>query len=137
MTRQILSPLFALLIFAAHLNCVVEHQLADLLTVTIDGQTSLVKGKRIGLASKDSPPIRQDSDDCEHGCICKGATLVEGFDWSEKDEWIAPAFFCNWLSADLLTTLTATEFTNQLGQQLCCRPLRATQRCALLQSFQI
>lgn len=129
MNHQALSPLFALLIFVAHLNCVVEHGIERAFAPnrTVDASADI--------ANDLSSPV--ESNSCEHDCICKGATLADHYVLATSD---SPAFGLCFLEID------PAAFTGEGGdltdaqspqQPVGCWPLRALDRCAMLQTFLI
>ncbi len=131
MSHKILSPFFALLIFVAHLNCVVEHQLI--------GETAKVDSieKSTTAEVPVNRPVHEHSDACDHGCICKGATLANSFLFEQSDvesfcvQFFATEPFC--LSFERPESSSDKSPRNTLGGS----PLRALERCALLQTFLI
>ena len=130
MNRKALAPLFALLIFVAHLNCVLEHGTAAIpesnLTNSLDAPLNSLAPSH--------------SNDCEHatGCICKGATLVDDFVVADIE---IPAFGV--VELDELQPFAfavvppATAHEKSWSPPDCKLPMRANQRCVLLQSFLI
>lgn len=130
MNQKILSPLFALLLFVAHLNCVLEHGVSCVDTSAAIGQTIV----DLPVDSSSS----NDSDECEHGCICKGATLAEPYVLSslELSDFGVSFFFVDLpaVTAGKRTELICAE-SHQIS--IPCSPLRALDRCAILQTFLI
>lgn len=137
MNSKVLAPLFALLIFVAHLNCALEHRLCNAL------RTSSAANLHLDDSTEDGSPIAdplsqpQDDEDCEQGCICKGATLADHFGLTdfENSEW--HFFFASLLSVNTQTTQPLFESVDLPANFVCCVPLRASDRCALLQSYLI
>jgi len=130
MIQRILSPLFALLIFVAHLNCVLDHQLFRL---SANGAVNS------SLDSAEIPtPAPAGSKSCEHGgCICDGATLAVEFEFINTAEI---AFGFDFLNADHLVTIPQrikSVDCNSLEPPISNVPLRALERCAVLQTFLI
>lgn len=130
MNQRILSPLFALLIFVAHLNCVLEHQLV---CVIANGS---VNSSLDSAGIPTSPPV--DSNNCEHsGCICDGATLAVEFEFINAAEIV---FGFDFLNSDLLVSFThrveSVAFKPNESPVFNV-PLRAQERCAVLQTFLI
>jgi hypothetical protein len=130
MNRKILNPLFALLIFVAHLNCVVEHQLICAVpeaNTTLARQTTQMPGDQV--------PV--DSESCEHGCICKGATLASHFVFVN----FGAGNFCFQLVAEQPFSVVLDRLELRPAHSakipICGWPLRALDRCALLQTFSI
>jgi len=128
MNCKTLSPLFALLIFAAHLNCVLEH-----------GHVAVQKsGDQQSLDGPVSPFSSTESSGCEHatGCICKGATLADEFTVDDFEV----AVFCVELFAlqPIAFDVVPASFLDAAARPPdCTLPMRANLRCALLQSFLI
>ncbi|QEG24897.1 hypothetical protein MFFC18_48200 [Mariniblastus fucicola] len=130
MNQNVLSPLFALLLFVAHLNCVLEHQLVS---TSADGIVDST------LATSEShTPSPGESNSCEHGgCICEGATLAVEFEFTSFEE---VTFGFDFLSVYLLVSRTKQtgNAAHHFSKKPACRlPLRASDRCAALQTFLI
>jgi hypothetical protein len=126
MNNRILPPLCSLLIFAAHLHCVTGHGHA------------VVDGKQV-VINDELPVAPSQSNGCEDatGCICKGATVAEPFDFADLEL----AQLMTWLCSDSPLSLEWVSSV-KLPTKLCRRsfpslPVRASDRCALLQSFLI
>ena len=126
MNNRILPPLFSLLIFAAHLHCVTDHGHA------------VVDGKQV-VINDELPVAPSQSNGCEEatGCICKGATLAEPFDFADLEV----AQLMTWLCSDFSLSLdgaSSVEMPTKLSRRpFSSLPVRASDRCALLQSFLI
>ena len=130
MNRKILNPLLAVLIFVAHLNCVVEHQLIGAIpraTASLGQQTAGMPGDQV--------PV--DSEACEHGCICKGATLASHFVFVNFDV----ENFCVQFLADQPVSIVFERSElrpdHSVKIPICGWPLRALDLCTLLQTFSI
>ena len=130
MNQKILSPLFALLLFVAHLNCVLEHGVSCVDTSATISQTIVV----LPVDSSSS----NDSDECEHGCICKGATLAQRYVLSSFDlSDFGISFQADGVPA--MAAVKRAELSSDRSHRIPipCSPLRALDRCAMLQTFLI
>lgn len=130
MYQRLLSLPFALLIFVAHLNCVLDHQL---FCVSANGAVNS------SFDSAEIPtPDPVDSKSCEHsGCICDGATLAAEFEFINTAEI---AFGFDFLNASRLVSIPQrikSVDCNSLEPPISNVPLRALERCAVLQTFLI
>jgi len=134
MSQSSLSNLFfAILIFVTHLNCVVEHQLF----APADGQPSL---HHSDWGNRQSLPIsgEQSEHACHDvGCICKGATLVDHFFVQEPDLCRLFCFPAELLPGFLQPADLELILELERPSKILRPPLRALQRCIILQSFQI
>lgn len=130
MNQKFLSPLFALLLFVAHLNCVLEHGISCV-------DTTATVGQGTGDLPVDTSSSN-DSDECEHGCICKGATLAESYVFSSFE---LSDFGVDFLAADMPAMIRGNRAELSSAQShrvpIPCSPLRALERCAMLQIFLI
>ncbi len=127
----LLNSLFALLLFVAHLNCVVEHQLF--------AQVHGAPLHRVDSVNDLLPISDAPSDDSCHdaGCICKGATLAHHFVLTDLDSIVNLCFLISLAQSYLQPK--ALEIASQFRHTAkhSAPSLRALERCAILQSFQI
>jgi hypothetical protein len=127
MKRKLLPPIFALLIFAAHLHCVLGH-----------GHAMSAPAAEIGTTQTNSPLTPVESNDCEHatGCICKGATLADEFVAGdiEISTWNVELFVLDHVAFEVVPPIELNRTSRPPDGLL---PLRVLTRCALLQSFLI
>lgn len=131
MYQKIITTLFALLIFFAHLHCVLEHGLPHAAT----GDAAVVTTHHETSSSASSVPA--EPEHCEGGCICKGATLAEHFVFSNDD---CPAFGFQFAeTASSIFTLVRAELVSERLAEIpiSCGPLRALDRCAIMQLYLI
>ena len=126
-----LSPLFAVLIFVAHLNCVVEHQLIG----EISQADAILR-----VSTADTPSDGQlpaETETCDHGCICKGATLANSYVIPDSNIESFCFQFLALPSIDCLCGRSQPNPSLSAKTPVCNSLLRALDRCALLQTFLI
>lgn len=128
MNPKVFSPLFALLIFAAHLNCVLEHRLDNALS------GDAVIANAVDFVGTDSLPV--ESEHCGHGCICEGAILADEvvIDFTSQSQ--LQDFFASLSFGEFSTPKMRFESEPQ-PPPFDCEPLLPLERCALLQTYLI
>lgn len=145
MNPRILSPLFALLIFVAHIHCVLEHRVIDAPSPNAVAASVATAGlsdfdSNLSPLATSLPAENEDHDHCE---FCNGVTLVDFFELSDSSELNPLSDFESlWFAAER-STLELCTLHSWRQQRTPARydfraiPARPADRCALLQSFLI
>ncbi len=118
MFPKVTNVVFALLIFLAHLNCVVEHQLFGNF-VPVIAPPSLDR-------EHDAPSDRMpaDSEECDHECICKGATLAQHFVFADFDDQRCHVHVFELALLGMAFARSPVDSDLRMKIHFCCLPLR-------------